>query len=53
MLRAAYPGEDKDMEEFGSLLTAENWDKPESNQITLYDTADNYRCLLAGKYDVS
>ena len=47
-----YPGEDKDMEEFGSLLTAENWDKPESNQITLYDTADNYRCLLAGKYDV-
>ena len=47
-----YPGEDKELEEFGSLLTVEKWDKPESNQITLHDTADNFRRLLARKYDV-
>ena len=47
-----YPGEDKDLEEFGSLLTVEKWDKPESDQVSLHDTADNYRRLLAQKYDV-
>lgn len=47
-----YPGEDKELEEFGSLLTVEKWDKPGSDQISLHDTANHYRRLLAEKYDV-
>ena len=47
-----YPGEDKELEEFGSLLIVEKWDKPGNDQISLHDTADHYRRLLAGKYDV-
>lgn len=47
-----YPGGDKELEEFGSLVLMEKWDKPENDQISLQDTADHYRRLLAGKYDV-
>lgn len=47
-----YPGEDRELEEFGSLLQVERWEKPEAAQTSLADMADNYRCLLAGKYDV-
>lgn len=47
-----YPGGDKELEEFGSLLLVENWDKPENSQISLNDMADNYRQLLAQKYHV-
>ena len=47
-----YPGEDKELEEFGSLLIVEKWDKPGNDQISLHDTADHYCRLLAGKYDI-
>lgn len=46
-----YPGGDRELEEFGSLLTVEKWDKPESDQVSLHDTADHFRRLLAQKYD--
>ena len=47
-----YPGEDKELEEFGSLLIVEQWDKPGNDQISLHDTADHYRRLLVEKYEV-
>lgn len=43
---------DTELSEVGSLFIVANWEEPSAEQLSLYDMADNYKRLLAQKYDV-